>query len=95
MEWHAAFSLGILIGLIVLVTVRVDYYEVMGHQPEMHPGIAYMFLPIIFAILYLPALALEYLLRKVWFAPHHWVVSALIGATHAFLLSWWSFPDHM
>jgi hypothetical protein len=94
MKWKTAFAAGILIGLIVLVYTRVDYYEMMGYQPEMHPGIAFLFIPIVLAIIAIPALIFEILLRKFWFAPDRWFISALLGATQASLLTWWAFPDH-
>jgi hypothetical protein len=95
MKWKLAFAIGIVVGLIALAYARVDYYEMMGYQPEMHPGIAFLFIPIIFAIVAIPASLCEMLLRKLWFAPHHWLVSALLGATQASLLAWWAFPDHI
>jgi hypothetical protein len=47
-RWKLAFSSGLLIGCIVLLALRVDYYDKMGYTPEMSPGIAFLFLPILF-----------------------------------------------
>lgn len=94
-RWKAAFAAGLFLGLIALNWLRVDYYEWMGYTPEMHPGIAYLFTPIIFLFVAIPTIVVELTLRKIWFAPINWQGSALLGATQASLLVWWAFPDHV
>jgi hypothetical protein len=92
--WKWAFGIGLVAGLLVLMTLRIDYYNVMNYEPEMHPGIAFMFFPIIFAPLCVVAFAVEFLLRRYWYTPSYWWISALIGACYASLYIWWAFPDH-
>jgi hypothetical protein len=92
--WKWAFGMGLVAGLLVLMTLRIDYYNLMNYEPEMSPGIAFMFFPIIFAPLCIMSFAVEFLLRRYWYRPSYWGVSALIGACYASLYVWWAFPDH-
>ena len=92
--WKWAFAAGLLAGLLVLLVTRIAYYDLMGYQPEMHPGIAFVFFPIVYVILCIGSFPIEFLLRRTWYKPDRWTVSLLIGACYALLLTWWAFPDH-
>jgi hypothetical protein len=92
--WKWAFTMGLVVGLLVLMTLRLEYYDAMGHEPEMHPGIAFLFFPIVFVPLCVVAFTTEVLLRRYWYRPGYWGGSALIGAGYATLYVWWAFPDH-
>jgi hypothetical protein len=87
-------SLGVLIGLLALIAMRMAYYEFIEFQPEMAPGIAIFFMPILLAPLLVVALPLEALLRRLTFKPSSRIQLILVGSTYAFMLSWWAFPDH-
>jgi hypothetical protein len=85
---------GAAVGLFVLLFLRVAYYALMGIQSNMHPGIAFYFSPIIFAVLLIVALPLEALLRQFFFVPTSRTQAFVIGSTHASVLSVWAFPPY-
>ncbi len=93
-RWVLWFAVGLFIGNIVLVALRVDYYGKMGYQSEMGPAIAFLFIPVLFLPHLLIALFFEWLARKFWSKSHHELHSFLIGGCYATLLFWWAFPDH-
>jgi len=87
------FSLGCVVGLIALVSMRVVYYRLMGYEPNMHPGIAFLFLPLLLPLVLVVALPIEALLRLMS-KPSTRLQVAVIGCASASLLSWWAFPSH-
>ena len=92
--WKLPFVLGLCFGLIALIALRTMYYDVMHNRPEMHPGIAFLFLPVIFAPLCVVAFSTEIVLRRLWCKSAGWISASLIGACYATLYLWWAFPDH-
>jgi hypothetical protein len=94
LAWKLPFVLGLGVGLVVLVALRMMYYDVMNYRPEMHPGIVFLFFPVIFVPLCIVAFATEILLRRFWYKSASWASAALIGACYATLYLWWAFPDH-
>ena len=89
-----AILLGALTGLIVLLSMRVLYYDWMGYEPSMHPGIAFVFLPVLLFILLAVALPVEAILRWLISQPANRFQAFLLGVISASLLSWWAFPAH-
>ncbi len=89
-----AFLGGIAVGLTALLWLRVQYYDLMGYRPEMHPGVAYGFAPIIAVALLAVVIPLELAFHRWWFRPASNVQSFVIGACHVTLLVWWAFPGH-
>lgn len=89
-----AIVIGATAGLIALLSLRVLYYGWMGYQPNMHPGIAFFFLPVLLLILLAVALPIEAVLR--WFIsqPANKFQAFLLGVISVSLLSWWAFPGH-
>lgn len=85
---------GAAVGLLVLLFLRVAYYALMGFEPSMHPGIAFLFSPILFAVLLVVALPLEALLRRLSFVPTSKAEAFVIGGTHASVLSVLAFPPY-
>jgi hypothetical protein len=85
---------GVAVGLLVLLFLRVAYYALMGFEPNMHPGIAFLFSPIILVVLLAFALPLEVLLRRLLFAPNTKTQAFVIGGTHASILSVWAFAPY-
>lgn len=85
---------GAAVGLLVLLFLRVAYYALMGFEPNMHPGIAFLFSPILFAVLLVVALPLEALLRRLSFVPTSKAEAFVIGGTHASVLSVWAFAPY-
>lgn len=85
---------GTTVGLFVLLVLRVAYYALMGFEPNMHPGIAFLFSPIILVVLLVVVFPLEALLRRLFFAPTTKTEAFVIGGTHASLLSIWAFPPY-
>jgi hypothetical protein len=74
--------------------LRVEYYSLMGLQPNMAPQIAYYFSPLILAIVLVVALPLEAVLRRYSYKPRTFLQAFAVGATHATSISWWTFPVH-
>lgn len=88
------FVLGCIVGLLALLAMRVFYYNWMSYEPNMHPGIAFFFLPLLLGIVLAIALPLEALLRRFSSVPISRLQVGAIGAASASLLSWWAFPPH-
>lgn len=93
--WQTVPSIaaGALVGLLVLITLRVEYYEFMEYRPNMGPQIAYLFSPILLVVILLVALPLEVFFR-LWHSPSTYLQAGLVGAMYTTLLTWWAFPDH-
>jgi len=91
---YPAFVLGVFVGMITLVALRVEYYKIMDYKPEMMPQIAYYLIPILVLIVLVIASPSEALLRRYWYAPRSRLQAVLIGIGYATLLVWWAFPDH-
>ena len=89
-----ALTLGAVGGVLFLIALRVEYYEVMGLQPNMAPQIAYFFSPIILAAVLVVALPLEAALRRLSFEPRTFLQRLAVGGVHATSLTWWVFPIH-
>jgi hypothetical protein len=87
-------SAGAFTGLLILLSLRLEYYEMMGYMPNMAPQIAFFFSPLLLAILLVAVWPLELLLKRYWLRPQTKMQSFCIGAGHATLLIWWAFPDH-
>ncbi len=85
---------GVFAGLIVVVSLRVFYYDFMGYQPNMHPGIAFFFIPIILGFLLMIMLPLELLFQRIIFAPSSKLQKFIIGLSYPTFLIWWAFPEH-
>ena len=88
-----ALAVGAFVGLLVLIGLRVEYYDVMQYQPNMHPAIAFYFSPFLLVVVLAASLPLETLFR-VWHKPSSHVQAGFIGAGYATLLTWWAFPTH-
>ena len=88
------FAAGVPVGLLVLMTLRVGYYDLMQLRPNMGPQIAFLFFPVLLVPLLIVALPLEALLRHIFPKPSSRGQLFLIGSSHALLLSWWAFPSH-
>jgi hypothetical protein len=93
-RWKLAFSTGLLIGCVVLLTLRVGYYDKMGYTPDMSPGIAFIFLPILFVPLALVSLAIERTMRRFLGVTRNAPHTFIVGGTYATIYFWWAFPDH-
>jgi hypothetical protein len=93
-SWKLAFAFGLFVGYCVLLALRIDYYDKMGYEPEMHPGVAFVFLPILFAPLLLISFFVEWLMRRYVGATHNALHTFLVGGTYATFLFWWAFVDH-
>ena len=89
-----ALVLGTVGGVFLLITLRVQYYDVMGWQPNMAPQIAYFFSPIILAIVLVVALPLEAVLRRLSYKPRTFLQQLAVGIVHATSITWWAFPAH-
>jgi len=89
-----AIVLGAIAGLIVLLSMRVLYYGWMRYEPNIHPGIAFFFLPILLFILLAVALPIEAVLRWSISQPTNRFQAFLLGVISASLLTWWAFPAH-
>jgi hypothetical protein len=94
--WSAVplFALGCTIGLVALLSMRVVYYDWMGYESSMHPGVAFMALPLLLLFVLAFALPIEAVLQRLVSKPCSKVQAAAVGATSASLLSWWAFPPH-
>jgi hypothetical protein len=79
----------------VLLALRIDYYGKMGYQPEMHPGVAFVFLPILFVPLLLISFLVEWLMRRYVGATQNAPHTFVVGGTYATLVFWWAFADHV
>jgi hypothetical protein len=93
-RWKLAFSTGLFIGCVVLLTLRIDYYDNLGYTPEMHPGVAFVFLPILFAPLAVVSLLIEWMMRRVAGVTRNALHTFFVGGTYATIYFWWAFPDH-
>jgi hypothetical protein len=88
------FVLGCIVGLLALLAMRILYYNWMGYEPNMHPGIAFFALPVLLGIVLAIALPVEALLQHFSSMPSSRLQVGAIGAASASLLSWWAFPPH-
>jgi hypothetical protein len=93
--WKAFPSLiaGVVLGIFFIIFLRVFYYDIMNLQPEMHPGIAFLFSPILLIAVLCLALPSELLLRLLY-APTSHFNAGLIGISYTSVLSFWAFPLH-
>ncbi len=89
-----ALSIGAVGGVLLLITLRGDYLNGIGAQPQVTPQIAYLFSPIICAAVLLVAIPLEAALRRFSCAPETLLQQIAVGAVHATSISWWAFPLH-
>jgi hypothetical protein len=94
LAWKLPFVLGLCLGLVALVALRMMYYQAVDYHPEMHPGTAFLLLPVIFVPLCIVAFPTEILLRRFWYKPTNWISAASIGACYATLCLWWALPGH-
>jgi len=94
--WSSAprFAVGCLAGLLLLLSLRVLYYDWMGFQPNMHPGIAFVSLPVLFPIVLAMALAIEAILHRFVSTPASGLQALCLGVIGASVVSWWAFPSH-
>jgi len=44
------FVLGCIIGLLALLAMRVLYYNWIGYEPNMHPGVAFFAFPLLLGL---------------------------------------------
>lgn len=88
------FIIGVFTGIIVLCALRVQYYDFMGYRPNMHPGIAFFFLPIIFPIILFVSLFLESILWRFGYKTYTKLQVFIVGFLHVSIVWWWAFPDH-
>jgi hypothetical protein len=93
--WKAFPSLaaGVVLGMLFMITLRVLYYDIMNLQPEMYPGIAFLFSPILLITVLCLALLSELLLRLLY-APTSHFNAGVIGLSYSSVLSFWAFPLH-
>lgn len=84
---------GAFIGLLVLLTLRVIYYNVMNYSANMAPQMAYFFSPILLLVIIVVSLPIEFLFRY-WHAPTNRFQAMFIGMGYSTLLTWWAFPGH-
>lgn len=89
-----ALALGAASGLLILLSMRVVYYDWRGYQPNMHPGVAFFGLPVLLALLLAVALPFEAILRWLVSKPNNRIQAFLLGIVSASALSWWAFPAH-
>lgn len=80
-------------GLVLLITLRVWYYELVGLHPNMGPQIAYMFAPVLLMVIFAVAVPVEAIFRR-FHQPASYFEALLVGWGHSTLLSWWAFPKH-
>ncbi len=73
-----AIAIGVMGGVFVLIALRVQYYELMGLQPNMAPQMACYFSPLILAIVLAVALPLGAF-------PVHWPI---VLVANPVLLRW-------
>lgn len=88
------FTLGVVVGVFLLIALRVEYYRILGLQPGMAPQIAYLFSPIILGAVLFVAIPLEAVLRRISFTPQTSLQRFAVGIAHATSLAWWAFPEH-
>lgn len=93
--WKASPSLavGVVFGMFFMLSLRVFYYDLMNLQSEMHPGIAFLFSPILLIAILCLALPSELLLRLLY-APTSHFNAGVIGLLYPSVLSFWAFPLH-
>lgn len=93
--WDATpeLAIGAFIGVIVMVALRVQYYSLMGYTPNMGPGIAYFFSPLLLLEVLIIGLPLEFAFRF-WHKPCTPLQAGLVGFSYVSILSWWVFPGH-
>lgn len=91
---HWPRIIGALTGVLLLIFLRVEYYEALELKPNMGPQIAYFFSP--FLLLFV--LGIGFLVEKVFNFFDRPLVSrieeCLGGACHSSVLSIWAFPKH-
>ena len=87
-------TLGIVIGFAGLLSARVWFYNSTGRATEMAPQIAYIFSPIIFALVLIIAFICEILVQRFVSRPHSRAEAFLVGASYVTLLVWWAFPGY-
>lgn len=85
---------GAAVGLLFLLVLRTAYYALMGFEPNMHPGIAFFFVPVVLVALLLVAIPLELLLRQFSVVPTSRTQAFVVGGTHASVLSVVAFPSY-
>jgi hypothetical protein len=85
---------GAYVGVLLLVALRVEYYQLMGYQPNMAPQIAYYFSPVLLIFVLVAAIPLEGIFRKFLNTPKTKTDAFLIGLVYSTILIWWAFPDH-
>jgi hypothetical protein len=88
------FAIGCLLGMLLLLSMRVLYYDWMDYRPNMHPGIAFVGLPVLFPIVLALALPVEALLQRYISKSSGRLQAFSIGIIGASVVSWWAFPLH-
>ncbi len=89
------FILGLFVGMIILLSLRLQYYAFMGFRPGMHPEIAFFFLPIIFPFTLLVSIFIETIFDRIGYRMHTKFQTFFIGFIYSSILIWWAFPKHM
>ena len=87
------FTVGLVLGMLLILSLRVLYYDMLNLQPNMHPGLAFLFSPIILMALLCIALPSE-LVFRLWYAPTSHFKAGVIGLSYPSLLTFWAFPLH-
>lgn len=87
-------SVGLALGLVVLLPARVAFYEQSGLTPHMAPQIAYFFSPVIFVVLLVLAFVAELPLQRWLYRPQSRTEAFIVGITHVTFLLFWAFPGY-
>ncbi len=88
------FSLGVFIGLLVICILRIWYYEMMEYRPNMHPGIALFFTPILWLFVMFLSCPVEYLINRFLFTYSSKLSGFVFGLIYSTAVIWWAFPGH-
>ena len=86
-------TLGAIAGLLLLLILRIAYYDIMQYRPNMHPGIAFYFSPFLLLAIMIFSLPSELLFRY-WYIPKSYFQAILFGFCYSTVLIWWVFPSH-
>jgi len=76
-------ALGVTLGVIASLVLRVWYYEAAGLQPNIAPQMAYYFAPLFVAVLVLTAAVVEAVLSKLWFVVNGRTKNIALGLSYA------------
>lgn len=87
-------AVGSFVGLLVIITARIEYYKVMGYHPNMGPQVAYVYSPVLLLFVLAVAAPVEWLFRYFQPCPGTIKDSILLGLGYSTILLWWAFPDH-